>query len=283
METNYLESVIKQFEYYKLLGENTFAQISDEKLFWEYNNESNSIATIVKHLWGNMMSRWTDFLTTDGEKDWRNRDSEFDNTISTKQELLDKWNEGWGVFFETIKSLNEEDLEKIIYIRNQGHTVLEAINRQLAHYPYHVGQIVFIGKMSVEKWNSLSIPRGNSNEYNNAKFSKPKEKGHFTDEYINRKTRSFVIITHEVESFIQWKKIFDDALDIRLKAGEISFKVLNEKSNSNNIVHLSEWNSLENAKEFFESDLVKSIRQKAGVKNPHFVYLEEQDSSDTSY
>lgn len=190
MNTNYLESVIKQFEYYKLLGEKTFAQVSDEKLFWQYNEDSNSIATIVKHLSGNMLSRWTDLLTTDGEKEWRNRDAEFENDITTKQEMIDKWNEGWKVFLETLKSLKDEDLAKIIYIRNQGHTVLEAINRQLAHYPYHVGQIVFIGKMCAGTWNSLSIPKGNSNTYNAQKFAKPKERGHFTDEFLNKNDNS---------------------------------------------------------------------------------------------
>lgn len=184
MNINYLESVIKQFEYYKLLGEKTFSQLPDEKLFWQFNEESNSIATIVKHLHGNMLSRWTDFLTTDGEKEWRRRDAEFDNDISSKQEMLYKWNEGWNVLLDTLKSLKEEDLGSIVYIRNQGHTVLEAINRQLAHYPYHIGQIVFIGKMSAEKWDSLSIPRGNSKNYNAEKFSKQKEIGHFTDEYL---------------------------------------------------------------------------------------------------
>ncbi|MFY9311247.1 MAG: DUF1572 family protein [Bacteroidia bacterium] len=186
MNKEYFESVIKQFEYYRMLGEKTFEQIPEAKLFWQYNEDSNSIATIVKHLWGNMLSRWTDFLTTDGEKEWRNRDAEFENDIFTRQELIEKWNEGWGVLLRTLKSLNDNDLERIIYIRNQGHTVLEAINRQLAHYSYHIGQIVFIGKMCAEKWNSLSIPKGKSNEYNTAKFSKPKGKEHFTDEYINK-------------------------------------------------------------------------------------------------
>ena len=186
MDTNYLESVIKQFEYYKMLGDKTFAQVPDEKLFWQYNEDSNSIATIVKHLWGNMLSRWTDFLTTDGEKEWRNRDDEFENDITTKGELLQKWNDGWKVFLNTLKLLKEEDLEKIIYIRNQGHTVMEAINRQLAHYPYHIGQIVFIGKMCADKWTSLSIPKGNSKSFNDDKFSKPKQKAHFTDEFLNK-------------------------------------------------------------------------------------------------
>ncbi|MBS0647555.1 MAG: DUF1572 domain-containing protein [Verrucomicrobia bacterium] len=186
-DVKYLESVIKQFEYYKMLGDKTFAQVPNEKLFWQYNEDSNSIATIVKHLSENMLSRWTDFLTTDGEKEWRNRDDEFENDIATKQELLNKWNEGWKVFLDTLKSLKEEDLEKTIYIRNQGHSVMEAINRQLAHYPYHIGQIVFIGKMCVDKWTSLSIPKGNSKQFNDDKFSKPKHKAHFTDEFLKSK------------------------------------------------------------------------------------------------
>lgn len=185
MKTDYLSSVTKQFEYYKLLGDKTIAQLPEDKLMWQYNQESNSIATIVKHLHGNMLSRWTDFLTTDGEKEWRKRDAEFDNDILTKELVLKIWEEGWTCFMDTLKNLNEDDLEKIIYIRNQGHTVLEAINRQLAHYPYHVGQIVFVGKMILnEKWQSLSIPRGNSNTYNAEKFSKEKGRAHFTDEFL---------------------------------------------------------------------------------------------------
>lgn len=182
----YLDSAKKQFEYYKMLGEKTFAQVSDEALFWQYNAESNSIATIVKHLWGNMMSRWTDFLTTDGEKDWRDREAEFVNDVTDREALLAKWNEGWQCFFSALDSLTDQDLDKVIYIRNMGHTVLEAINRQLAHYPYHIGQIVFIGKMvQDEAWVSLSIPKGNSVAYNAEKFSKPKRQEHFTSEFLN--------------------------------------------------------------------------------------------------
>ncbi|MBP7478287.1 MAG: DUF1572 family protein [Chitinophagales bacterium] len=183
MNSNYIESAKKQFEFYKLLGEKTFNQIPEEKLFWQYNAESNSIATIAKHLWGNMLSRWTDFLTSDGEKDWRERDAEFDNDIASKEELIQKWEAGWSVLFNAIQALNEDDLQRIIYIRNQGHTVTDAINRQLAHYSYHVGQIVFIGKMVANEWQSLSIPKGNSKQYNDAKFSKPKSIEHFTDEF----------------------------------------------------------------------------------------------------
>lgn len=187
MSTDYLQSVRKQFEYYKMLGEKTFEQITDEQLFEQCNEESNSIAIIVKHLWGNMLSRWTEFLTTDGEKEWRQRDAEFDNDIADRSELMEKWNEGWKCLFNAIDSLTENDLTKEIFIRNQEHSVVEAINRQLAHYPYHVGQIVFIGKMlCVNKWTSLSIPKGNSKEYNKDKFSKPKQKQHFTDEYLKK-------------------------------------------------------------------------------------------------
>jgi hypothetical protein len=188
MQNNYLESAIKQFEYYKLLGDKTMVQLPPEKLFWQYNEESNSIATIIKHLHGNMLSRWTDFLTSDGEKEWRKRDTEFENVIADEATVINLWNEGWVCLFNTLHSLTDTDLNKIIYIRNQGHTVAEAINRQLAHYPYHVGQIVFIGKMVLnENWQSLSIPRNQSNKYNENKFAQPKEKTHFTDEFLNPK------------------------------------------------------------------------------------------------
>jgi hypothetical protein len=188
MKTDYLESAIKQFEYYKLLGDKTIAQLPDEKLFWQYNAESNSIATIIKHLNGNMLSRWTNFLTTDGEKEWRQRDGEFENDIKSKEIVLEMWEEGWKCLLDTLKSLKESDLSKIIYIRNQGHTVVEAINRQLTHYPYHIGQIVYLGKMILnEKWQTLSIPRGKSKMYNAEKFLKGKHKEHFTDEFLSKK------------------------------------------------------------------------------------------------
>ncbi|GAB4034238.1 DUF1572 family protein [Spirosoma gilvum] len=184
MQDDYLTSVIRQFEYYKLLGEKTLDQLPDEALFWQYNAESNSIAMLVKHLWGNMLSRWTDFLTTDGEKEWRNREDEFVNDIQSRDELLQKWNEGWHVLLGTLKSLQETDLTRTIYIRNQGHSVVEAINRQLAHYPYHIGQLVFLGKMLAQHWTSLSIPRGKSSQYNAEKFAQPRHKEHFTDAYL---------------------------------------------------------------------------------------------------
>ena len=186
MIENFLESSIKQFQYYKMLGEKTFSQLSEQHLFLELNQETNSVAVIVNHLHGNMLSRWSDFLTTDGEKDWRNRDDEFENIIRNETDLLKKWNEGWDCLFNAIMPLTVVDFETEIFIRNQGHTVIEAINRQLAHYSYHVGQIVLLGKIFLdENWISLSIPKGNSQTYNSEKFSKPKIKKHFTDEYLN--------------------------------------------------------------------------------------------------
>lgn len=182
----YLTGIIKQFEYYKMLGEKTFKQLADDKLFRQVNEDSNSIATIVKHLSGNMLSRWTDFLTSDGEKEWRNRDSEFENDFKTRAEIKEAWDKGWSCLFNALKELNDKDLEKIIYIRNQGQTVIDAINRQLAHYAYHIGQIVYIGKMFAGNWETLSIPKGESGAYNTEKFAKSKEISHFTEEFINK-------------------------------------------------------------------------------------------------
>lgn len=185
MNNDYLESITKQFQYYKMLGDKTFLKLSDQQLFWQYNPESNSIATIVKHLHGNMLSRWTDFLTTDGEKEGRNRDAEFENDINNKTELQAKWDEGRQCLFDALTTLNTNDLQKEVFIRNQGHSVIEAINRQYAHYCYHVGQIVYIGKILLDdKWVSLSIPKGHSSHYNAEKFSKPKTAEHFTNEYL---------------------------------------------------------------------------------------------------
>jgi len=180
---SYLFSIHKQFQYYKSLGDKTFAQLEDADLFWQYNAASNSIAITVNHLWGNMQSRWTDFLTADGEKAWRNRDLEFESVIQTREELLEKWEEGWHCLFTAIESVNENNFDTVVYIRNQSHTIVEAFNRQLAHYAYHVGQIVYLGRMlKGNDWESLSIPKGESKAFNAAKFSKGKHGGHFTDD-----------------------------------------------------------------------------------------------------
>lgn len=184
MGTDYLESAVKQFIFYKLLAEKTFAQLSDEQLLWRFNEDSNSIAMIVNHLAGNMLSRWTDFLTTDGEKEWRDRDAEFEDTIRSREQMMAAWNKGWECVLTALRSLSEGDLSRIIYIRHQGHTVTDAIQRQLAHYAYHAGQIVYIGKMAAgSAWQSLSIPKGQSKKYNEAKFSQPRHREHFTDAF----------------------------------------------------------------------------------------------------
>ncbi len=194
MKENYLTSIKKQFQYYKLLGDQTFSQIEAADIFWKYHPEANSIAIIVKHLWGNMKSRWTDFLTTDGEKEWRQRDQEFVEDIKNKEELLAKWEDGWQCLFTAIDAIDEDNFDTIVYIRNMGHSIVEAINRQLAHYAYHVGQIVFIGTLiKGDAWKSLSIPKGQSSSYNQEKFKQPKRQAHFTDEFLNKASSSIEI------------------------------------------------------------------------------------------
>ncbi|MBP3039626.1 DUF1572 family protein [Bacillaceae bacterium Marseille-Q3522] len=162
----YLKTVINRFNSVKSLGDKTIQQLSEEELHWAFNETSNSIAIIVKHVSGNMVSRWSDFLHSDGEKSYRNREQEFVDTIRSKSELLDIWQKGWDVLFETLRSLDESDLLKNIYIRGESQLVIAAIERQMAHYSYHVGQIVYIGKqLKNENWKSLSIAKGKSEEY----------------------------------------------------------------------------------------------------------------------
>lgn len=173
---SYLESAKKEFLNYKQLGFKAMEQIEDEKLFIKPNDDSNSIAIIVQHLSGNMLSRWTNFLNTDGEKKWRNRDSEFEELITNKIDLITAWHKGWNCLFDALNSLSENDLQKIIFIRNQSHTVTEAINRQLTHYAYHIGQIVLLSKIYCKNnWISLSIPKGGSASFNSEKFNNPKK------------------------------------------------------------------------------------------------------------
>lgn len=183
MELQYLDSINKQFEYYKSVGEKTFEQLENNDFFWQYNTDSNSIAIIVNHLSGNMKSRWTDFLTSDGEKDWRNRDLEFELVIRTKEELLSRWNEGWSCLFDALNTINKDNFGTEIFIRNQAHSIIEAINRQFAHYSYHIGQIVYIGKLiKSDKWKSMTIPKGKSSDFNKDKFSRGKHDGHFSED-----------------------------------------------------------------------------------------------------
>lgn len=164
---DYLSTVISRLRYYKLLGEKTIDQLTEKELHWQPSSESNSIAVIIQHIAGNMLSRWTNFLTEDGEKEWRKRDEEFEVRSLSKSMILEIWNNGWDCFLNALGALGPDDLVKTVQIRNETLTVTDAINRQLAHYPYHIGQIVYIGKMiKNEDWQNLSIPRKGSQRYN---------------------------------------------------------------------------------------------------------------------
>ena len=169
LEQGFLKDAIKRFRYYKELGDKTFEQLKEADFLYQPSTESNSIAVIIQHLYGNMLSRWTNFLTEDGEKVWRIRDREFEEIKHNKEEILSLWNLGWSCLFNTLESLTTADLTKTVTIRTEPLTVYDAILRQLAHYPYHVGQIVYLGRMVTnENWKSLSIPKGNSETYLNS-------------------------------------------------------------------------------------------------------------------
>lgn len=179
----YTKNYIRQFKYYKSLADKAIKQITPEQLYLLPEPASNSVAIIMKHIAGNMLSRWTEIFITDGEKEWRHRDVEFDTSDLDHTQLMDYWEKAWTTLFTTLDGLSDSDLEQVIYIRNIGHTVQEAIIRQICHYPYHVGQIVFICKMwKGEAFVSLSIPKGQSGTYNKEKFRKEKTKKHFTDD-----------------------------------------------------------------------------------------------------
>ena len=170
----FLQSAIKRLSYYKELGDKTLAQLADADFHYQPNEVSNNIAIIIQHMAGNMLSRWTDFLTTDGEKEWRNRDAEFDNQQLNKEQLVQLWQKGWLCCLTTLQSLTEDDLLKTIYIRSEGLLVVDAINRQLAHYPYHVGQIIGVAKIITNNnWKNLSIPKGSSSQFNQQMAHKP--------------------------------------------------------------------------------------------------------------
>jgi uncharacterized damage-inducible protein DinB len=167
IEEQYLNSAIKRLEDYKTLGEKAIDRLNDEQLNWQPNETSNSIAIIITHVYGNMLSRWTNFLTEDGEKEWRKRDEEFESRDISKEQLLRWWNEGWSVCLSSLKSLTNEDISKTITIRKEPLTVIDAINRQIAHYSYHIGQIIYVSKWLLDtNWTSLSIPKGYSEQYN---------------------------------------------------------------------------------------------------------------------
>jgi len=172
---SYLDEALRGFRGYKRLAEGAFNQLQERDFFYAPDPESNSIATIVKHMSGNMRSRWTDFLTSDGEKPDRNRDQEFEmNASTTREQVLQWWEDGWKLVFDAVTALQPDDVARTVYIRGEAHTVLQAINRQMAHYAYHVGQILYLGKhIRQSEWKSLSVPKGKSAEYN---ASKPEDR-----------------------------------------------------------------------------------------------------------
>jgi len=165
--TSYLEDALSLFRYYKRLGERAMAQVSDDQLFVTLDEESNSIALVVKHMAGNMRSRWTGFLASDGEKPDRDRDSEFVDPPPTRAALMQTWEQGWSCLFAALEPLTDLDLSRTITIRGEAHSVMQAINRQLAHYPYHIGQIVLLAKhFAGRQWQSLTVPRNGSEAFN---------------------------------------------------------------------------------------------------------------------
>jgi len=167
----YITNINKIFVQYKKIAEGAMEQLNDEEISFCPDKESNSIVMIVKHLSGNMLSRWTDFYTSDGEKEWRNRDEEFDPELYTKTQLMELWQKGWNCLFTITEELQPDDLLKIVHIRTEPLTVVDALNRQIAHYSYHVGQVVYLAKhIRSKSWESLSIPNGNSQQFNEQKF-----------------------------------------------------------------------------------------------------------------
>jgi Protein of unknown function (DUF1572) len=163
----FLDTAVRRLRYYKELGEKTIEQLDEEGIHWQPGPESNSIAVIIQHLAGNMLSRWTNFLTEDGEKTWRDRDGEFEVTDYHRKELMECWDKGWNCFLGALQSLEADDLVKTVSIRGESLTIVDAINRQLAHYPYHIGQIVYVGRMrKKDDWKNLSIPKNQSRQYN---------------------------------------------------------------------------------------------------------------------
>jgi len=169
----YLEIVQKRFKSVKELGDKTLSQLDNEQLHWAINEESNSIAIIVKHVSGNMISRWTDFLTTDGEKATRNRDDEFTDSLQTKEEIMTVWEQGWQVFLRALQGLTEADLQGFVTIRGEQHSVIDAIERQMSHYSLHVGQIVYIAKqLKGSEWQTVSIARGQSQAFTESMIKK---------------------------------------------------------------------------------------------------------------
>lgn len=170
-----IKEIRKRFDDYRTLADKTILILSQDELNLKASEESNSIAMLMRHITGNLLSRFTNFFTEDGEKPWRNRDSEFEGGVYNRHQLISEWDKAWNVLFDVLDSIDDENIKKQVVIRNEKHTVSDALYRQLAHYAYHVGQIVFIGKMIKDKdWQSLSIPKNKSEEYNREKFNNSK-------------------------------------------------------------------------------------------------------------
>lgn len=180
--SNRLSGTKQLFRYYKSLTEKSIEQIEDEQIHKSLDPNQNSIAILMKHLAGNMISRWTNFRTEDGEKPWRNRETEFVDDFKSTKDLMAYWEKGWTTLFDALNSIEDDELNSIIYIRNDGHKLIEAIERHLSHVAYHTGQIVYLSKLYAgDDWHSLSIPKGKTEEYNRKKFNQEKERGMYTD------------------------------------------------------------------------------------------------------
>lgn len=178
MASSYLKSIRQEYQRYKTMAERAVAQLSDDELHWTPHASCNSIAVLMQHIAGNTLSRFTEFLTTDGEKDWRDRDAEFEEQFTDRENLLEYWEKGWACLFDAMDGLREDDLEHTVHVRNEPHSVIEALNRSMGHHAYHVGQIVLIGiQIKGEDWKTLSIPRGESKQYNEKMFAKNRREG----------------------------------------------------------------------------------------------------------
>lgn len=218
---NYLASVLNRFRYYKELGEKSMVQLPDAALFETPSDQSNSIAVMVQHLAGNMLSRWTGFLSSDGEKSWRRRDSEFESVLQDREALMSRWEEGWQCLFDALALLQGEHLTQSIRIRGQALTVVEAINRQLTHYAYHVGQMVYVARwLKGDGWISLSIPRGESETFNQKHFSQQDETTESDDNFSD--------LTED--------EIREVAAQLRRPQGDFGHKVAAEMSKSNRVL-----------------------------------------------
>ena len=173
MAVDFLQSLQKEFKRYKTYGDRTLSRLNLEQMLWEPAADVNSVAVLVKHISGNMRSRFTNFLTEDGEKEWRHRDQEFLVNFESKEEILALWEDGWSILFSALNSLSESNLDSTVYIRDQAHSIPEALHRQLAHYSSHVGQMMYLGKIILgDQWESLSIPKGKSAEFNKNMFGR---------------------------------------------------------------------------------------------------------------